>query len=123
MDTNQMKVFEALRRNRLICPFREELLELSGEAKRGDLTSDEENRLKVLDAAYAEMEKLDGAFHDAMERKEFISAAVSAQAALKVIEDVYPKDSGEGEGDGDDSQTQDNGGAQHGDGEPEAQQV
>ena len=88
MTEDQLQVFEALRRGRLICPFRQEMLDLQKIRKYGVLTQDEERRLAVLEAAYEVIKTHDAAFNAAMKSMDYEAALPHAKAGFIVANEV-----------------------------------
>lgn len=88
MDADQMQVFEALWRGRLIFPFQDELAGLREEDGSGGLTTDEQGRREVLEGAYKRVKEKDEVFHKAMVTGNDAQALTAAEEALVIIQEI-----------------------------------
>lgn len=94
MTDDQAKIFGALSRGRLIFPFHDERQALHQAVRDGGLTSREEDRKAVLDGVYSEFERIDHAFHGAMEAGDNEAALGAVAAALEAAVAAVQGDDG-----------------------------
>ena len=79
---------EALARGRLIFPHYDEMRQLQKLGKKGPLTKGESFRLAGLTEAHTKISQKDAWFHSQMLAGDHAAAALTAQAALKDLQEI-----------------------------------